>query len=119
MRDKSNLVCLFIPDRVIVSEEHSSQKPLLRSKLGESNQTSAWYSYINLQNIVGWSNLKELVINIQKDTFVESNVTAGEYKIAGDLIIDVFHQCLNKFNPKALRNICKRGASVYDSLVHC
>jgi hypothetical protein len=77
MRDKSNLIGFFIPDRVKVSDEHISQEPLIRSELGESNQTFSWHSNINLQNIVCWSNLEVLVFSIQKDTFVQRHIAAA------------------------------------------
>ena len=70
MRYEPNLVGFFIPDCVIVSDEHIAQEPLVRTELGESYQAFAWHSNVDLQNVVGGSNLEVLVISIQKDTFV-------------------------------------------------
>ncbi len=70
MRHEPNLVGLFIPDCVIVSDEHIAQEPLVRAELGESYQTLAWDSNVNLQNIVSRSNFEIFSTSKQKDTFV-------------------------------------------------
>ena len=70
MRHEPNLVGLFIPDCVVVSDEHISQEPLVRAELGKSYQTLTWDSNVNLQNIVSRSNFEIFAISKQKDTFV-------------------------------------------------